>query len=286
MTIQAPSPPNEHVDTLQRAIEGLDSELDPSSPDTILDAAIRSDNKALVRQTMRSMKGTSFLPYKRLAIILGKSEMLRTLLEVDGDLDDESVVEAALECKDCASLDILLDFGWRIKMRLGMDSSPLDFAVDDLSLTQFLVRRGADVNDRSSLDESPLSLAIGRGSMDVVRYLIDEGTDLTHGADLVEELAKKGARVNAYRFHNRTAFRWRGLRKQPTALHIASRTGNMPVAEALFRYGADPYLPMLQASKLTRPSSFDIALEEKNAILVDLFTGNLAPARVTCGKGA
>ncbi|EME39768.1 hypothetical protein DOTSEDRAFT_74614 [Dothistroma septosporum NZE10] len=292
MTSTDPSMTENRTEVVQSAVDGLEGELNASSPlDAVLDSAIRDDNKDLVRAIVGAMEGSSTLASKRLAIIFGKPELLRILLEMDREIDD-SIVETALECKDYESLNTLLDFGWRIETRIGLDLSPLDFAVDDLALMQCLVRLGANVNARSRLDESSLSRAIVSGSMEVVRYLIDEGTDLRHGnllhcaaersdqfegADLVEELVKKGASVNAYRFHNPIAFRWRGLYTLPTALHIASANGNVLVAEALFRHGADPHQPMLQATKLTKPSSLDIAHQNNNAVLVDLFTGRLAP---------
>jgi len=140
------------------------------------------------------------------------------------------------------------------------------------------------VNARSRHDESALSVAIVRGSMDVVRLLLSYRTDITHGdllhcaaqrknqaegAELVEHLAQKGAVVNAYRFDNPTAFRWRATFKLPTPLHVACDEGNLPVAQALVRHGADPHRKMLEAGRLTQPTPLDKALESNNGALID-----------------
>lgn len=164
----------------------------------------------------------------------------------------------------------------------------ISFAVEDLGFMQFLVQLGADVNARSRLDESPLSVAIGRGSMDVVRFLIDNGTDLAHGdllhcaakrsnpfegAELVDELAARGVPVCTYQYDNPVAFRFRGLHRVPTPLHIACENGNILVAVALIRHGADPHQLMLEAGKFTEPSPMDIAHQREDRTLIDVLTG-------------
>ena len=158
-------------------------------------------------------------------------------------------------------------------------------AVDDVRFMQWLIEIRADVNARSKIDESALSIAIARGSMDVLRLLLAQGThvtqgDLLHcaaqrenqseGAELVKELIKRGADVNAYRYNNAVAFRWRGMSTLPTPLHVACCERNIPVAKALLQHGADLCRKLLNAGKLAEPTPLDEALETKDQGLIDL----------------
>lgn len=157
--------------------------------------------------------------------------------------------------------------------------------VDNVEFTKWLLDNGADVNARSKLDESALSFAIAYGSMAVVRLLIAQGTDVMHGnllhcaarrqnqeegAELVTELVRKGANVNAHEFDDPVALQLRALYKQPTPLHVACEKSNMPVAQALLQLGADPYRKMLEAGKAIAPTPLDIALSVENRSLVIL----------------
>lgn len=158
-------------------------------------------------------------------------------------------------------------------------------AVDDLDFMKWLIANGADVNARSQFDESVFSMAITIGSIDVVHFLFTQATDWTRGdllhcaaqrgnqdegAELVDRLVERGADVNAHRYNNPVAFRWRGMFKNPTPLHIACMGKNIPVVRALLRNGADPHMKMLQAGSLTPPTCFESAIESKNRELIDL----------------
>ncbi len=67
-------------------------------------------------------------------------------------------------------------------------------AVEDADFTQWLVQNGADVNATSSLDETALSVAVARGSMETVRCLLSQGADIAHG-DLLHCVAQRGDQV-------------------------------------------------------------------------------------------
>ena len=150
---------------------------------------------------------------------------------------------------------------------------------------QWLIETGADVNARNRLDESALSVAIAHGSMDVVRLLLTQGTDVTHGdvlhcaaqrknqfegAELVKDLVKRGADVNAHRHFNPVASRWRIMSMLLTPLHIACSERNIPVTEALLKHGADPCRKLLNAGTPAEPTPLDDAFEIKDQGLIDL----------------
>lgn len=132
----------------------------------------------------------------------------------------------------------------------------------------WLIAAGAEINARNELDESVLSIAVARGSLDVVHLLIAHGADIRHGdvlhcaaqrqnqsegAELVHQLAAKGAEVNGYRYNNSVALKLRGMSTLPTPLHVACHENNLPVAKALLKHGADPYRKLLRAGKLVEP---------------------------------
>ena len=150
---------------------------------------------------------------------------------------------------------------------------------------KWLIETGADVNARSTLDESALSIAIVRGSIDVIRLLLAQGTDISHGdllhgasqrenqiegAELVEELVKQGADVNASHHNNPVALRRRGMSTLVMPLHIACRESNFPAAQALLKHGADPNRKVLNAGKLAVPTPLDKALKVNDQGLIDL----------------
>lgn len=158
-------------------------------------------------------------------------------------------------------------------------------AIHDSEFTKWLIEAGADVNARNRLNESALSIAIAHGSMDVVRLLLAQGTDVTdgdvvhcaaqrqphlEGAELVEELVKRGADVNAYRYLNPVASGWRIMSTLLTPLHVACKERNIPVAETLLKHGADPDRKLLSAGTPAEPTPFDTALETKDQGLINL----------------
>lgn len=84
-----------------------------------------------------------------------------------------------------------------------------------LSIVELLLHLGADPNARDQLGHTPL-------------YFVGNASHGAHGADVVRVLAQGGANVNAQE-----------RLKHCTALHMAARRGNVPVAEALLDCGAD-----------------------------------------------
>jgi ankyrin repeat protein len=80
---------------------------------------------------------------------------------------------------------------------------------------ELLLHLGADANARDQWGHTPL-------------YFVGNASHGANGADVVRVLAHSGANVNAQE-----------KLKHCTALHMAARRGNVPVAEALLECGAD-----------------------------------------------
>ncbi|KAK6442246.1 hypothetical protein LTR95_001521 [Oleoguttula sp. CCFEE 5521] len=274
---------DEHVDDIQEVIRALEEELRPVATNSLIEAIHHGDKDAVVTNSFK-LKGLTTLDPKREAIIAGRSDFFEVLLREDPTID-EDMVATACERKDRDIIRILLDFGWPIDKPLYSMASLLCTAIDDLNLMQWFIENGADVDARSTVNESALSIAIARGSLDVVEFLLARGTDTKHGdllhcaaqrknqsegAQLVEILVQKGADVNAYRFNNPVAFRWRAMFKLPTPLHVACSERNSPVAIALLKNGADPHRQMLEAGEPTPPTSIERALEINDQGLINL----------------
>ncbi|KAF2769184.1 ankyrin [Teratosphaeria nubilosa] len=183
---------------------------------------------------------------------LSNSRLLRLLLENDRRIDDD-VVAHAIQRKDKECIRTLLHFGWDTNHPL-WDNPPL-FAIDDEDFTRWLLENGADVNVRPRLDQPVLTNAIVVSDIKVVRLLLAQGADASHGtllhsavsrenqqegAELVEDLAQRGADVNELRHTNPVAFRQQALFYLPTPLCLACDKENIPAARALLRNGADP----------------------------------------------
>ncbi|HEY5001673.1 MAG TPA: ankyrin repeat domain-containing protein [Ktedonobacteraceae bacterium] len=83
-----------------------------------------------------------------------------------------------------------------------------------LSIVELLLHLGADPNARDQTGHTPL-------------YFVGNASHGANGADIVRVLIQNGANVNAQE-----------RLKHCTALHMAARRGNIPVAEALLDYGA------------------------------------------------
>jgi truncated hemoglobin YjbI/ankyrin repeat protein len=86
---------------------------------------------------------------------------------------------------------------------------------ESFSIVELLLHLGADPNARDQSGRTPL-------------YFVGNASHGTHLVDVVHALVRAGANVNAQE-----------RLKRCTALHMAARRGNVPVAQALLDCGAD-----------------------------------------------
>lgn len=121
MALPSPSALGGHTVDLQEVISSLEDELGSASADALCDA-IRQDDERTIRLESLSRRGPSTLAPKKLAIELGRSEVLRALLEQDELIDDDMVATACrLRSRPC--VHALLDGGWPVNKNVGYDAS-------------------------------------------------------------------------------------------------------------------------------------------------------------------
>ncbi|EME39173.1 hypothetical protein DOTSEDRAFT_83026 [Dothistroma septosporum NZE10] len=263
-------------------VRNIEDDLGDAHEGALLEA-VRAGDVPAVRKALDSLHGHFSMRAKLLAAEKRDACLLRVLLE-SNDVIDESLVEAACYSKDPASIAALLDFGLRINEPLNPDQYVLWTAVDDITFARFLVGVGADVDCKSRYNVSALSVAIAHGCIDVVRFLISERVDVTQGdllhcaavrenqiegAELVEELAQKGANVNAHSFDNAVEA---PFQKRRTPLHVAVQQENIAVARALIRHGADPNKMCTQALEPVGPTALEDAKAKNQEAMIKLLS--------------
>jgi ankyrin repeat protein len=139
-----------------------------------------------------------------------------------------------------------------------------------MQFMQWLIDRGADIKARSLFDTSTLSKAIVDGSMEVVRFLLAKEKDVNRG-DLLHCAAERGARIDAHRYLNDEALKYRYQSKLGTPLHTALYNANLPVAKALLDHGANLNCKMLLKFEKTGPTPLDLAIKTGDQRWIDLF---------------
>ena len=93
---------------------GTDTKIDLSpAPWKSLCEAIRRGDEEIVREESLHLEGPLTIPAKREAILGGRQDFLKLLLDRDDTIDD-STVATACDRKDRTSVRILFDFGWPI----------------------------------------------------------------------------------------------------------------------------------------------------------------------------
>ena len=102
--------------------------------------------------------------------------------------------------------------------------TPLHVAIDEerRDIVILLLERGADMETRSSCDETALYTASSRRCADVVRQLISHGADLNAECQTINEYAD--------------VVEW-------TPLHVAIFSGTPPIGRTLLEHGANPNAP-------------------------------------------
>jgi ankyrin repeat protein len=156
---------------------------------------------------------------------------------------------------------LLLKKGADLQAREKDNETALFYVKNSLPLAKFLLARGLKVNDTESIaGNTPLSIALGRGYLDVAEYFLASGADTLfkdregmtalHMAcwrgkeNLFNILIKKGVALDA---RDKSGF---------TPLLLASMVGNLDAVKVLLAHKADAnaqnqngLFPLLQAAK-------------------------------------
>lgn len=130
-------------------------------------------------------------------------------------------------------------------------------AVEDANLTAWFLAHGADPNAQCLLDITPLSAAVLRGPLAVIKMLFDHGGSIEFGQllhfaawrnlednlEVLFYILSKGPPINDVMYQHRLDCYWRrkafGL---GTALHYAAADGNLAVVQALLENVAHPLI--------------------------------------------
>ncbi|KAH8797101.1 ankyrin repeat-containing domain protein [Flagelloscypha sp. PMI_526] len=153
-------------------------------------------------------------------------------------------------------------------------TSPLQAAMlaRNLAIAQFLLEKGADINQWRTNSETVLQVEASRGDLKIVCFLVEKGADVNAGGEyrtalqrassrgyleIVRLLVEKGANVNAGR-------------KYKTALQDAALNGYLEIVRFLIENGAD----------VNAEGKYDTALQRATS------HGDLGIVRLLVEKGA
>lgn len=104
--------PNAEVVDLDEVIADME-EASPELKDEPLSNAVLSGDVETVRQIINTRKDPWLMNAKHIAVVWGKHEVLRCLLEKDPEGNDY-LMEVACNLRDKESILMLLEFGWPI----------------------------------------------------------------------------------------------------------------------------------------------------------------------------
>ncbi|MHC9538523.1 MAG: ankyrin repeat domain-containing protein [Vulcanimicrobiota bacterium] len=145
------------------------------------------------------------------------TDMAELLIRKGADPNEKSwhgitPLEWAIGGKDQEIVEMLISAGAHLN---GRDSHAISEAIslDDISMVEYLLDKGTDVNGMNSIGNSPLDDAVSYGNRDIAKLLISRGADvnmkgeldrtplynavINKNTEMIEYLVSKGADINA-----------------------------------------------------------------------------------------
>jgi Ankyrin repeats (many copies) len=182
---------------------------------------------------------------------------------------------------DAAAVKAVLDQGVEVDAKFRYDRTALSFAADrgSVEIVKMLLERGADVNAKDTFyNVTAMTWALEKGNVEIVRLLLDKGA--TGGEEALQSGVDKG----------NTALVALAIDKvKPTpdelavALASAEKDGKTEVAEQLRKAGAKPLPPAdyavpadvlaKYAGSYKATSGWEVKLEVKDGVLTCLTCG-------------
>ncbi|KAI1291714.1 Ankyrin-2 [Halotydeus destructor] len=255
------------------------AKIDSSTKDglTPLHCAARSGHEAVVdllvsRGAPISAKTKNGLSPIHMAAQGDHVECARVLLHHKAPVDDVTVdyltaLHVAAHCGHVRVAKMLLERKADPNARALNGFTPLHIACkkNRIKVVELLLKHGASIEATTESGLTPLHVAAFMGGMNIVIYLIQHGANPdvpdcsrreANQADIIRILLRNGAEVNAK------------AREQQTALHIASRLGNVDIVGILLQHGAqvdaatkDQYTALHIAAKEGQEEVASILLE-------------------------
>jgi hypothetical protein len=147
--------------------------------------------------------GLDKLPYRGAELLYRKdltTTVIRKLLAAGVDVDGGGAFESTPLIAGCGSVDwgaasLLLEFEANVLRRGAFGMSVLHNPRLPVWLAEQFLRRGADVNAKDMLGETPLMLACAQGNRPLVRWLISKGAradDVAHDLRTMADYAVIG----------------------------------------------------------------------------------------------
>lgn len=202
-----------------------------------------------------------------------------TLLEHGVSVDRSAMKEAVALPFHLATvyLDMLFALGWDVNTALSNTEPPiLSMALENISLTHWLLRKGADPNAPCDIDYTSLSVAVKGASFPVIRLLLrharygrnghlvfhaTQRTNLNEAKRLIRLLHQHGKPIDEILYQDERSYHVRAHFLRGTPLYYACKNGRLPVALTLLELGADPDKACVRYNERVGPSPREVAAD-------------------------